>query len=310
MCGERDRSTLEHMITAENLTKKYGAKAVVDDVSFTAFPGRITGFLGPNGAGKSTTMRMLCGLAAPTSGSSTVLGVPFHALDNPGRDVGMLLDASAQHPGRTGRETLAISAHLMGLPASRADELLEVVGLTTREGASRVRGYSLGMRQRLGIASALLGDPDVLILDEPSNGLDPAGIRWMRELLTSFAARGGTVLLSSHLLLEIEAVADDLVIIGQGRILAQGSEADLLATKGTQVESLDNTELGRALTTAGFEVTTTPTGLTTSATVEEVGRLALAAAIAVTDLRPSANAGLEELFFSMTAQHGREDVSA
>ncbi|MFP7761436.1 ABC transporter ATP-binding protein [Marisediminicola sp. LYQ134] len=298
------------MITATNLTKHYRSRAAVDDVSFTAQPGRITGFLGPNGAGKSTTMRMLVGLSSPTSGSSTVLGVPFRQLDNPGRHVGVLLDAAAQHPGRTGRESLAISAQLMGLAPGRADEVLDVVGLTAKEGSARIRGYSLGMRQRLGLASALLGDPAVLILDEPSNGLDPAGIRWMRGVLTSFAASGGTVLLSSHLLLEVEAVADDLVIIGQGRILAQGSADELLASKGTQVRSLDDAALTRELTAAGFDVTPAGDGISTSATVDDVGRLALAAGVVVTDLRPAANAGLEDLFFSMTAQHGREDVPA
>jgi len=301
---------MEHMINAENLTKKYRSRVAVDSVSFSALPGRITGFLGPNGAGKSTTVRMLCGLASPTDGSSTVLGVPFNSLKNPGRHVGVLLDAAAQHPGRTGRESLTLAAQLMDLPSRRVDDVLEIVGLTPREGTTRIRGYSLGMRQRLGLASALLGDPRVLILDEPANGLDPAGIRWMRGLLTGFAAAGGTVLLSSHLLLEVEAVADDLVIIGQGRVLAQGSAAELLTVKGTQVRSLDDASLGSALTSAGFDSASTATGLTTSASVDDVGRIALDAAIVVTDLRPAANAGLEELFFTMTAEHGREDVSA
>ena len=302
--------TMEHMITAEKLTKSYRSRVAVDDVSFTALPGRITGFLGPNGAGKTTTMRMLCGLATPTSGGSSVLGVPFRTLENPGRHVGVLLDAAAQHNGRTGRESLAISAQMMNLPPHRVTDVLERVGLTPGEGSTRIRGYSLGMRQRLGLASALLGDPQVLILDEPANGLDPAGIRWMRGLLTSFAAAGGTVLLSSHLLLEVEAVADDLVIIGQGRVLAQGSAAELLAAPGTQVRSLDDGRLGAALCAAGFDVAATSAGLTTSATVDDVGRIALGSAVVVTDLRPVANAGLEELFFTMTAQHGREDVSA
>lgn len=298
------------MITATNLTKRYRNSMAVDNVSFSAEPGRITGFLGPNGAGKSTTMRMLVGLAKPTSGSSSVLGVPFHSLENPGRHVGVLLDAGAQHPGRTGRESLALSAQLMGMPAGRADQVLEIVGLTAKEGGGRIRGYSLGMRQRLGLANALLGDPAVLILDEPSNGLDPAGIRWMRGVLTSFAASGGTVLLSSHLLLEVEAVADDLVIIGRGKVLAKGTAAELLATKGTSVRSLDDDALSRALTIAGFDVTRVSDGLSTSASVHDVGRLALDAAIVVIDLHPASNAGLEELFFSMTAQHGREDVPA
>lgn len=303
-------TTMERMIIADRLTKKYGSTTAVDTVSFTAAPGRITGFLGPNGAGKSTTMRMLCALAAPTSGTSTVLGVPFRELRNPGRHVGVLLDASAQHRGRTGRGALAVAAHLMDIEPGRVDDMLHLVGLTPKEGSARIGGYSLGMRQRLGLATALLGDPAALILDEPANGLDPAGIRWMRELLRSFASAGGTVLLSSHLLLEIEAIADDLVIIGQGRMLAEGSAADLLATTGTEVRSHDDVGLGAALAASGFTITSTSAGITTSATVEDVGRIALQAGIIVTDLRPSANAGLEELFFSMTAQHGREQVSA
>ncbi|WP_152816474.1 ABC transporter ATP-binding protein [Georgenia subflava] len=298
------------MITAENLTKRYGNRAVVDDVSFTARPGRVTGFLGPNGAGKSTTMRMLTALTTPTAGRGTILGRTFRDLPNPGRHVGVLLDASAQHVGRTGRETLLLSAQLMGTGPHRVDEVLDVVGLTAREASARTRTYSLGMRQRLGLAHALLGEPEVLILDEPANGLDPAGIRWMRNLLRSFADGGGTVLLSSHLLLEVEAVADDLVIIGNGRILARGSTEELLATPGTQVRSTDDGALAGALTGAGHDVVRTGAGLSTSATTEEVGGLALAAAVVLTDLRPAASTGLEELFFDTTAQHGREEISA
>jgi len=298
------------MITAENLTKRYGGRAVVEDVSFTARPGRVTGFLGPNGAGKSTTMRMLCALTVPTSGRAAVLGRPFRELPNPGRQVGVLLDASAQHGGRTGRETLLLSADLMGVGRRRVDAVLDLVGLTSREASARTRTYSLGMRQRLGLAHALLGEPQVLILDEPVNGLDPAGIRWMRGLLRSFADGGGAVLLSSHLLREVEAVADDLVIIGGGRVLAQGSAEDLLATPGTQAVSTDDDALARALTAAGHHVAPSGGGLATSATTEEVGRAALAAGVVVTDLRPAARTGLEELFFDTTAQHGREEIPA
>ncbi|ACZ29800.1 ABC transporter related protein [Xylanimonas cellulosilytica DSM 15894] len=220
------------MITAEHLTRRYGALTAVDDVSFTSEPGRVTGFLGPNGAGKSTVMRMLVGLSRPTSGVARILGKPFAALPNPARHVGVLLDAAAQHTGRTGREILTLSALMTGVERRRVDEVLQIVGLTDREAARRVGTYSLGMRQRLGIANALLGDPEVLILDEPANGLDPGGIRWMRDLLADFAGKGGTVLLSSHLLGEIERVADDLVIIGGGRIVAQGSKEQLLARAG------------------------------------------------------------------------------
>jgi ABC-2 type transport system ATP-binding protein len=219
-------------IEVVELRKSYGSHRAVDGVSFRVPPGAVTGFLGPNGAGKSTTLRMLVGLTRPSSGRATVLGVPFAALPNPGRRVGVLLDASAQHSGRTGREVLLLAALLMGLPAARADEMLERVGLTPVEAGWRVGTYSLGMRQRLGIAHALLGDPQVLILDEPANGLDPAGIAWMRGLLRTFAERGGAVLLSSHLLHEVEVVADEFVIIGRGRVLAGGRKADLLAASG------------------------------------------------------------------------------
>lgn len=198
------------MIEARGLTKRYGAYTAVDDVSFRAEPGLVTGFLGPNGAGKSTSMRMLVGLTPPPGGSAQVLGVSYRQIPNPGRRVGVLLDASAQHNGRTGREVLALGALLMGLPTGRVEEMLEMVGLQPEEAKRRLGDYSLGMRQRLGIAHALLGDPQVLILDEPANGLDPAGIRWMRGLLRGFADRGGTVLLSSHLLHEVEVIADEL----------------------------------------------------------------------------------------------------
>src|SRR3712207_2619381 len=171
------------MITVESLTQRYAGFTAVDNVSFTALPGRVTGFLGPNGAGKSTTMRVMVGLTVPTSGSATINGVRFADLPNPGLEVGVLLDASAQHAGRTGREILTLSQRIMGLPSARVDEMLDLVSLTPGEATRRVRDYSLGMRQRLGIAAALLGDPDTLILDEPANGLDPAGIRWMRDLL-------------------------------------------------------------------------------------------------------------------------------
>lgn len=298
------------MITAEHLTKRYGSRTVVNDISFTARPGRVTGFLGPNGAGKSTTMRLLCALSTATAGECLVLGRPFRELSNPGRHVGVLLDASAQHAGRTGQETLALSARVMGLPSSRVQQVLDRVGLSRQEADARTRTYSLGMRQRLGLAHALLGDPDVLILDEPANGLDPAGIRWMRGLVRDFADGGGTVLLSSHLLLEVEAVADDLVIIGAGRILAQGPAAELLATGGTQVRSLDDGALTLALIEAGHDARREPEGLSTTASTEDVGRLALKAAVVVTDLQPAPRAGLEELFFTTTAQHGREEISA
>ncbi|WP_221584723.1 ABC transporter ATP-binding protein [Microbacterium sp. G2-8] len=216
------------MIEARELTKRYGSTTAVDDVSFTAKPYRVTGFLGPNGAGKSTTMRMLVGLARPDSGTARILGAPFADVPNPGRHVGVLLDASATHKGRTGRETLTLAAMTMGLGEGAVNRALDRVALSQREANRRTGGYSLGMQQRLGIAHALLADPAVLILDEPVNGLDPSGIRWMRTLVREFADSGGTVLLSSHLLPEIDAVADDIIIMGGGRVHAHGSRDELV----------------------------------------------------------------------------------
>src|SRR4051795_6347597 len=260
------------MITIDALSKKYGGNTVVHDISFTARSGRVTGFLGPNGAGKSTSMRMMVGLTTPTEGSATVNGRRFADLPNPGREVGVMLDASAQHAGRTGREILTIAQQIMDVPAPRVAEMLDLVSLTGTEADRRVRNYSLGMRQRLGIAAALIGEPQVLILDEPANGLDPAGIRWMRDLLRDYADRGGTVLLSSHLLHEIEVVADDLVVIGHGRIVCQGAKADLLQAAGTVVRSADIPALQCALDAAGVTATVSEDGsLRTEADPASVG---------------------------------------
>src|SRR4051794_31216730 len=226
------------MIEADHLSKRYGDHAAVDDVSFRCEPGTVTGFLGSNGAGKSTTLRMICGLTRPSAGSATVLGANYRALANPGRHVGVLLDADAQHRGRSGREVLGLAARTLGVPTGRVAPMLERVGLGGRAARKRVGTYSLGMRQRLGIAQALLRDPSVLILDEPANGLDPEGIAWMRELLRDFAERAGTVLLSSHMLHEVQTVADRLVIIGHGRVVAAGATGDLLAASGGDLEAL------------------------------------------------------------------------
>ena len=246
------------MIICEGLTKRYGAHLAVDHVTFTVEPGSVTGFLGPNGAGKSTSMRIMCGLTPATAGHATVLGMPYRDIPNPGKHVGVLLDASAQHIGRTGREVLTLGAMVMGLPVSRVDQMLALVGLSPTEAKRRLGNYSLGMRQRLGIAHALLGDPQVLILDEPANGLDPAGIRWMRGLLRNFADRGGTVLLSSHLLHEVEVIADELVVIGRGKIVAQGTKESLLVSAGIFVRGLDDAALTSALAAAGIEHTPFP----------------------------------------------------
>ena len=299
------------MILVESLTKTYGGFTAVDDISFTAATGRVTGFLGPNGAGKSTTLRILVGLTPATAGHATIDGRRFTDLPNPGRDVGVLLDASAQHAGRTGREILTVAQRTMGLPSSRVQEMLDLVSLTHDEADRRVRNYSLGMRQRLGIATALLGDPHVLVLDEPANGLDPAGIRWMRDLLRGYADRGGTVLLSSHLLHEIEVIADDLVVIGTGRIVAQGTKAELLASVGTVARAADPVALGRALDAARIPHTLHPDGsVHTEAPTHQVGEVALAAGLVLTELRHADGAGLEEMFLELTAATQREGVAA
>jgi ABC-2 type transport system ATP-binding protein len=291
------------MIDVDHLTKRYGSQLAVNDVSFRCEPGTVTGFLGPNGAGKSTTLRMICGLTPPTAGTATVLDTDYRKLDNPGRRVGVLLDASAQHSGRTGREVLTVSAQILGVPRPRVDELLERVGLSRAAAKKRVGNYSLGMRQRLGIAHALLGDPQVLILDEPANGLDPEGIFWMRGLLREFADRAGTVLLSSHLLREVEAIADQLVMINGGRIVADGPKHELLAASGVVVRGLDTAALHQALADAGLVATPGADGaLLVEAEAEAVGRAAADAGIVLLELRPADGGGLEELFLSLTRE--------
>ena len=297
------------MITIESLTKKYGGRAVVDDISFTARAGRVTGFLGPNGAGKSTSMRMMVGLTRPTSGTATIHGRRFADLPNPGREVGVMLDASAQHAGRTGREILTLAQQTMGLDSRRVTETLGVVGLTESESDRRIGGYSLGMRQRLGIAVALIGRPSVLILDEPANGLDPAGIRWMRDLLRGYADEGGTVLLSSHLLHEIEVIADDIVMIGNGRIVAQGSKTELLRAGGTIVRARDMKALEQALSAAGLATSHDQGAVRAEAEPGVVGPVAREYGLALTELRAD-EGGLEDLFLQLTADTQREGKAA
>jgi ABC-2 type transport system ATP-binding protein len=288
------------MITVSGLTKQYDGRTVVDDVSFALEPGTVTGFLGPNGAGKSTTMRMMTGLVPATSGTATVDGRPYVHLPNPGAVVGTLLDASAVHPGRTGRTHLRLLAATIGVPDARVDEVLGLVGLADAA-RRRVRGYSLGMRQRLGIAGALLADPPVLVFDEPANGLDPQGIRWMRDLLRGHAARGGTVLLSSHLLGEVEHTVDRLLVIGDGRIMADGRVADLLGADGVVVRATEAAPLAAALERAGFHVQPGAEGalIVTGAEPAAIGAVAAGAGIVLTDLRPQQR-GLEDLFFQLT----------
>ena len=289
------------MIESQNLTKSFGGRTVVNDVSFRVEPGTVTGFLGANGAGKTTTLRMLSGLSEPDSGQAVVLGGRYRDLANPGRRVGILLDAAAQHGGRRGREALIVSTQMMGVDPRRVDDLLDLVGLDRSAARKRVRHYSLGMRQRLGLAHALLGDPQVLILDEPANGLDPPGMRWMRELLRDFADRGGTVLLSSHLLHEVEALADRLVIIDVGRIVAEGSRAELLGGAGTLVIAPDEAALRAALDAANLPARPARDGgFIVDAEPEDVARAALAGGVVVSRIGPSGGSGLEQLFFDLT----------
>ena len=296
------------MIEVTDLSKRYGSQLAVDGVSFRCEPGTITGFLGPNGAGKSTTLRMICGLTPPTTGTTSVLDTSYRKLPNPGREVGVLLDASAQHAGRSGREVLRLTADVLGVDRARVPELLGRVGLPANAAKKRVGNYSLGMRQRLGIAQALLGEPRVLILDEPANGLDPEGIFWMRELLRDFADRAGTVLLSSHLLREVEVIADQLIVIGDGKIVAQGSKAELLSASGTFVRTRDPEVLYDGLVAAGIGATQSPDGtLVADAEPEAVGVIAAELGCALIELRPADGGGLEQLFLTLTA---REEVAA
>ena len=289
------------------LSKRYGARAAVDALSFSCSPGTVTGFLGPNGAGKSTTLRILTGLAEADDGMALIDGRRYRALEHPARTVGVMLDARALHGGRTGIETLRLTARTLGMPRDRAEEVLETVGLE-QAATKRVGGYSYGMRQRLGIGVALMGDPSVLVLDEPANGLDPEGIRWMRRLLRSFADAGGTVLLSSHQLREVEATVDRLVVISEGRLVREGPLEELTAVTGTRVAALDQAALRRALDAHGIAFELRAGGeLAVSLAPEDMGRLAVREQLVLTSLGAGAGTGLEEVFFALT---GREEPSA
>jgi ABC-2 type transport system ATP-binding protein len=289
------------VIGVQGLTKRFGKTLAVDNLSFTAEPGRITGFLGPNGAGKTTTMRAVLGLVHPTSGRATVLGRRYRDLDHPGRRVGAVLEASSYHPGRTGRNHLRVAAAASGLPRTRVEEVLELVEL--RDAARRrVGGYSLGMRQRLHLATALLGDPEVLVLDEPANGLDPAGMRWLRDLLRSLAERDRTILVSSHVLAEVELIADEVVIIHRGKFVARGptSEIAARATGAVRVRSPQLERLCEALTAAGLAVQAGAGALSVAdTTTDRVGEIAAAAGVVLHELSAE-RATLEEAFLELT----------
>jgi ABC-2 type transport system ATP-binding protein len=283
------------------LTKRYGSTVAVEDLSFAIPAGRITGFLGPNGAGKTTTLRALLGLVHPSSGKALVAGAPYTRLRDPIGTVGSVLEAHGYHPGRSGRNHLRVVAIAAGIPEARVDEVLAEVEL---EGAGRRRvgGYSLGMRQRLGVAAALLGKPSLLVLDEPANGLDPEGIRWLRRFLLSFAGGGGTVFISSHVLAEVAQLADEVVIIHRGRLVAHEPLAALTAraTGGTVVRSPNAERLRARLAEAGVEAVEVDGELRIGAPAERVGEIAAAAGVVLHELRPQ-TATLEEVFLELTA---------
>jgi ABC-2 type transport system ATP-binding protein len=287
-------------IVAAGLTKRYGDVTAVEDLSFEVRSGAVTGFLGPNGAGKTTTLRMVLGLARPTAGSSTILGRPFTELPEPAHSVGANLEICGMHPGRSGRNHLRALATFAGLPASRVDEVLDLVEM--RDAADRrAGGYSTGMRQRLGLAATLLGDPEVLVLDEPANGLDPQGIRWLRDFLRGAASQGRTVLVSSHVLSEVEQTVDDVVVIHRGRLVKSGSIASLTTATGVRVRSPRAAELAAALQREGAEVRADGTLLVVQGrTTAQVGDLAFAIGAPVHELGAEA-ASLEEVFFHLTS---------
>ncbi len=283
------------------LTKRFGSFAAVDGLDLTVAPGRITGFLGPNGAGKTTTLRMILGLVAPTSGSATIGGRRYADLPHPAQTVGAALEATNFHPGRSGRDHLRVLAAASQVPTSRVDEMLDLVGIPA---AARKRAgqYSMGMRQRLGLAAALLGNPSVLILDEPSNGLDPEGIRWLRELLRFLASQGMTVLVSSHLLAEVDQMVDDVAIIANGRLVTSGPIETLRGVRSSRVRTSDPTRLAEALRAAGIAVELGDDGMLAAQTDDlvRVGDLALAAGLPIHELSVH-RAALEDLYFSLTS---------
>jgi ABC-2 type transport system ATP-binding protein len=288
------------MIEVREVTKRYGPKTVVDQLSFTARPGQVTGFLGPNGAGKSTTMRMIVGLDAPTSGEVRVNGGSLRNSTAPLHEIGVLLEAKAVHPGRSAVNHLLAMARTHGIPRSRVDEVIGLAGLSAVAG-KRVGSFSLGMGQRLGIAAALLGDPAVIMLDEPVNGLDPEGVLWVRNLLAGLAAEGRTVMLSSHLMSEVALVADHLVIVGRGRLLADTTVADLETSEGVRVITAAPDALRSAIGGAGVTVTSTGAEelYVTGRSAREIGLAAATRGIPLFELTPQ-NASLEEAFMDLT----------
>jgi ABC-2 type transport system ATP-binding protein len=318
------------MIEVHELTKRYGEKVAVDHLSFTVEPGRVTGFLGPNGAGKSTTMRLILGLDHPTSGTATINGKAYRDLPQPLRTVGALLEAKAVHPGRSARNHLLFLAQTQGLPRSRVDEVLTLVGLRDVAG-KRAGTFSLGMGQRLGIAAALLGNPEVLLLDEPVNGLDPEGVLWIRNLMKQLASENRTILVSSHLMNEMAVTADHLIVIGRGKLITESTTEDVIARstdKSVRVRTPDSERLAKLITEAGGKAALGGTTMhnepatgngaplltVTGLDAARVGELAASASIVLHELTPVAS--LEDAYMELTSgslefgQHGPETVDA
>jgi ABC-2 type transport system ATP-binding protein len=291
-----------HAIRVDRLTKRYGPTLALDGVTFEAKPGRVTGFLGRNGAGKTTTLRILVGLAAPTSGTATIGGLPYHQIDHPARHVGALIDGAGFDPGASARGQLLVLARAVGVPPSRVDEVLALTDLAYA-GSRRTAKLSLGMRQRLALAAVLLADPKVLILDEPANGLDPQGLRWLRDLLRSLAAAGRTVLVSSHQLNEVALIADDVVVVHAGRVVTAGPVAELTRPR-VLVRTPDTRLLVAVLERAGLDadVDEDDQSVTVSdATTAHVGELAAAAGVPLHELRV-VTSSVEDVFFASIDQ--------
>jgi ABC-2 type transport system ATP-binding protein len=300
----RDGASSSTVVLAESLTKRFGRVVAVDDLSFSLEPGTITGFLGPNGAGKTTTLRMLLGLAAPSRGRALVFGQPYAAIAQPALRIGAVLEATDFHPGRSGRDHLRMLGAAVDLPRSRVEDVLRLVELAQAAGR-RVKGYSLGMRQRLGLAAALLGDPELLILDEPANGLDPEGVRWLRDFLRAFAAGERTVLISSHVLAEVAQTVDQVLIINRGKLVVESSLEQLTARVGgsVRIRTPEPIRLTEALQRAG--IVTTPSNehalLAHGTSSERVGDIAFAAQVPIHELIADSSS-LEEVFLELTAE--------
>ncbi|HWC11650.1 MAG TPA: ATP-binding cassette domain-containing protein [Acidimicrobiales bacterium] len=292
------------VISVDRLTKRFGPVLAVDDLSFEVEAGSVAGFLGPNGAGKTTTLRCLLGLVSPSQGAATILGSPYVALADPIRRVGAVLEASGFHPGRRAIDHLRIAATTAGLPMARAEAVLAEVGMDAFAGR-RVGGFSLGMRQRLALAGALLGEPEVLILDEPGNGLDPEGMHWLRGFLRAFADRGGTVLVSSHVLAEVAQTVDHIVIVARGRLVASSTLSELVrrSSGSVRVETSDARRLRDALRARGVEAEVSETVVAPGTTTEVVAQVAADAGVTVTEVTAE-RADLEAVFLELTSPDG------